>query len=77
MEVTKKAFEEKANLYQSLLAVRNVFQDFGIDINIEIENEEGSKRTINALDIITAHVVSFINRGVEENANTTDKKEMV
>lgn len=57
--------EEMGNLYQSLCAIRQTLDYFGIDMNIEITNKDGIKRNINALEIITKYIVDYINEGWE------------
>ncbi len=53
--------QEKEEVLHSFIAIKKTMRDFGLDVEVELESNNGEKRSVNALIELEKHVVNFIN----------------
>lgn len=52
--------QEKEEVLHSFIAIKKVMGDFGLDIEVELESNNGEKRSVNALATLENHIVDFM-----------------
>lgn len=52
--------QEKEEVLHSFIAIKKTMRDFGLDVEVELESNNGEKRSVNALATLENHVVNFI-----------------
>lgn len=52
--------EEIEAVLHSFIAIKKTMDDFGIEVEVELESNNGEKRWVNALETLENHVVYFV-----------------
>lgn len=52
--------QEKEEVLHSFIAIKKTMRDFGLDIEVELESNNGEKRSVNALVTLENHIVDFM-----------------
>lgn len=53
--------EEIEAVLHSFIAIKKTMDDFGIDVEVEFESNNGEKRSVNAVEALEKHIVNFVN----------------
>lgn len=52
--------QEKEDVLHSFIAIKKFVKHFGEDLEVELESNNGEKRSVNALATLENHIVDFM-----------------